>query len=153
MRPELIMQITVLAILIIQFIVIVFLLSKNKQGSQEHVLNKLIEYDNRLDKNESNIRNELELKFGQNRSDLTGLYTQFSSLVDTKFNNFSDSFNVTSKTNRDELSSTLRQFEEKSSERISILTKETREGLEKSRDAVEKKLNEIQEGNEKNLKK
>ena len=150
--------------IIIQFIVMVILFSKNRQGSQEHILQKLTEYDTRLDKNEVNLRNELELKFGQNRSDLTislksvsdqltTNITKFTELVDNRIDLIRNSFDLSSKTNRDELTASLKAFEEKSSARIDSLTKETKDGLEKNRDAVEKKLKEIQEGNESKLEK
>jgi DNA recombination protein RmuC len=140
----------------------VILFSKNRHGSQEHVLRKLTEYDARLDKNEVKLSNELESKFGQNRSDLTislksvsdqviTTITKFTELVDNRINLIQNSFDSLSKTNRDELTASLKAFEEKSSARIDSLTKETRDGLEKNRDAVEKKLADIQQGNEKKL--
>ncbi|MCL2130274.1 MAG: hypothetical protein FWH35_07980, partial [Treponema sp.] len=60
-----IIELAVLAILIIQFIVIIILFSKNRQGSQEHVLRKLTEYDQKLDKNDINLRDE----FSRNRDE------------------------------------------------------------------------------------
>jgi DNA recombination protein RmuC len=164
MSISFIIQFIILVLVLIQFIFIIVLLNKNKQDSQRQILNKLLEYDNRLDKNETSIRNDLEVKFGQNRSELTtslmkvsenlsSTITQFIRIVDTKIQSIQESIASSSKINRDELASSLRMFEEKSSLKIESLTRETKEGLEKNRSAVEKKLSEIQEGNEKKLEK
>jgi DNA recombination protein RmuC len=211
----LIIELVILAVVIIQFIVLLVLLAKNRQGGQEHILQRLTEYDTRLDKNEANIRDE----FGKNREEtnrsakenreelsltlktveekLSSTITNFTGLVDNKmktiqefldsglkFNreelnksisvfeegvtksiaSFSEILNkelksvqdrvaVSTKESREELSASLKSFEEKSSQKIDALTKDTKDGLEKNRDTVEKKLAEIQEGNEKKLEK
>jgi len=142
MQFDIILLLAIFLVIIIQFIVMVKLLSKNKQGSQEHVLQKLLDYDKRLDKNELNLRNELESKFGQNRIELSA-----------SLQSISDSLSSSLKINRDELASSLKSFEEKSTAKIEILTKDTKDGLDNNRDIVEKKLAEIQEGNEKKLEK
>jgi DNA recombination protein RmuC len=248
MSLDFIIEVAILAVVIIQFIVIIVLLSKNRQGSQEQVLQKLLEYDKRLDKNELNIRDE----FGRNREEtnksskesreelsstlrmveekLLAIITQFTGLVDNKIKSISDSLESSSKSSREELSNnitnftgivdnkmktiqefldsglkfnreelnksisvfeegvtksissfseilnnelksvqdrvntstkesreeltfSLKSFEEKSSAKIEALTKDTKDGLEKNRNTVEKKLMEIQEGNEKKLEK
>jgi DNA recombination protein RmuC len=100
----------------------------------------LVEYDNRLDKNESNIRKELEIKFGQNRIELTSSHQSLS-----------DSLNKSLKINRDELAHSLKLFREESTAKIESLTKDTKDVLEKSREAVEKKLTDIQKQNEDKL--
>ena len=142
MRADLIIQIAVLIIILIQFIVIIILQSKNKQGSQEHVMQKLIEYDTRLDKNESNIRVELDSKFGQNRKDMT-----------IALQSVSDSMSKSLKDNRDELSNSLKLFRQESSTKMDALAKETKDGLDRNRETVERKLIEIQTGNEAKLDK
>jgi len=143
----------ILIIVIIQFIILIVLLSRNRQGSQDHVLQKLVEYDKRLDKNESGIRNELEVKFGQNRGELasslksgheqlSNTITNFTGLVDNKINSVLNSLAASSKTNRDELTKSIIDFE-----------RQVTTGLEKNRETVEKKLSEIQTGNEAKLDK
>jgi len=143
----------ILIIAIIQFIVLITFLVKNRQGSQEHILQKLGEYDKRLDKNESGLRNELEVKFGQNRGELasslksgheqlSNTITNFTGLVDNKINSILDSLSATSKSNRDELTKSIIDFE-----------KQVTTGLEKNRETVERKLSEIQTGNEAKLDK
>jgi DNA recombination protein RmuC len=211
MNLNFIIELAILIVVIIQFL----LLLKSRQGSQSHVLQKLLEYDRRLDKNESNIRDE----FGRNREEtnksskesreelsttlrtveekLSAIITQFTGLVDNKMKNIQefldsglkfnreelnksiavfgesvtksmsgfseilnnelksvqDRVNKSTKESRDELTSSLKSFEEKSSAKIEALTKDTKDGLEKNRNTVEKKLMEIQEGNEKKLEK
>jgi len=149
----LILESVILIIVIIQFIVFIALYSKNRQGSQEHVLQKLVEFEKQLEKNEINLRNELEMKFGLNRGELTsslksgheqlsGTITNFTGLVDNKINKIIDSLALTSKSNRDELTKSIVDFE-----------KQVTTGLEKNRETVEKKLSEIQVGNEAKLDK
>jgi DNA recombination protein RmuC len=143
----------ILIIVIIQFVVIIALSSKNRQGSQDQVLQKLAEYDKRLDKNEAGLRNDLEVKFGQNRGELasslksgheqlSNTITNFTGLVDNKINSILESLAASSKTNRDELTKSIIDFE-----------RQVTTGLEKNRESVEKKLSEIQTGNEAKLDK
>jgi DNA recombination protein RmuC len=165
MAPEFIVELSVLIILIIQFIVIIILFSKTRQGSQDHVLQKLIDYDSRLDKNESTLRDE----FGKNREEtnrsakesreelssslksvseqLSTTITNFTGLVDNKIKSILESLDHSSKTNREELAASLKAFEEKSSLKIEALTKDTKDSLDKNRDTVEKKLADIQKDN------
>ena len=137
-----IFQLLILGFLIIQIALIIFFRTKQKSGSQEHVLHKFIEYEKRLDKNEVTLRDE----FGKNRDENS------RSAKDTR-----EELSSTLRINREELLNNLRlslkDFEEKSSAKIESLTKETKEGLEKNRNIVERKLAEIQEGNEKKLEK
>ncbi|MDR2602830.1 MAG: DNA recombination protein RmuC [Spirochaetaceae bacterium] len=196
MDLNIVIELAILAVVIIQFIVIIILLAKNRQGLQ-----KLIEYDDQLDKNKSGIESSLRDEFGRNRGELSQslktvseqlstTITNFTGLVDNKIQSILNSLTTSSKSNRDELNKTiitfeekvtrilntelksvqdgvnhstkesreelaasLKQFEEKSSAKIEALTKDTREGLEKNRETVERKLAEIQTGNEAKLDK
>jgi len=125
-----------LGVVVLQFIVMISLFMKNKKGSQTDISEKLIEYAQRLDKNESTLRDE----FGRNRMETN------KTAKDSR-----EELSHALKSNRDELSAALKIFEERFSSNIGALTRETKEGLEKSRDAVEKKLADIQQGNEKKL--
>ena len=125
-----------LGVIVLQFIVMMILLLKSKKDSQEDIPQKLIEYAQRLERNEATLRDE----FGRNRLE-TG-----KTAKDTR-----EELASALKVNRDELSAALKVFEERFSSNIGILTRETKEGLEKSREAVEKKLSDIQQGNEKKL--
>jgi DNA recombination protein RmuC len=246
MEMNLIIELILLTIVIIQFITMIILFSKNRKGSQSDVSQRLVEYSQRLEKNESTLRDE----FGKNREEtnksakdsreelssslksvseqLSTIITNFTGLVDNKIKAILDSLAESSKTNREELTksitdftgtidgnmknmqgfldaglkfnreelnksisvfedkvtnsisgfskvlneelksvqdrvnhstkesreeltASLKLFEEKSSAKIETLTKDTKEGLEKNRDAVEKKLADIQQGNEKKL--
>jgi DNA recombination protein RmuC len=208
MDLHIVIELAVLAVVIIQFIVILVLLAKNRRSAQDPVLQKLTEYDARLDKNRSGIESSLRDEFGRNRNELSlslkavseqlsTTITNFTGLVDNKIKSILDSLATSSKSNRDELNKTiltfeekvtgsiasfseilntelksvqdrvnhstkesreelsasLKQFEEKSSAKIESLTKDTKEGLEKNRETVEKKLAEIQTGNEAKLDK
>ena len=153
MELGLLLNFVILAVIIVQFIVIIILIGKNRQGSQDDVLKRLIEFNARLNDNEINIRNELGNQFGQNRGDLTlslksvsdqlsTTITNFTGLVDIKIKSIIDSLALSSKTNRDELAKSIIDFE-----------KQVTNGLEKNREIVEKKLAEIQAGNEIKLEK
>lgn len=122
---ELSILLLILCIVIIQFIAMIVLFSKSRQGSQADVSQKLAEYAQRLERNESTLRDE----FGKNRNE-TG---------------------KTAKDTREELALTLKQNREELSVKVEMLTRNTNEGLEKIRSAVEKKLEDIQQGNEKKL--
>jgi len=169
METSLIIQLVIILILFLQFILIITLLYKSRQNSQTDISQKLIEYSQRLEKNESTLRDE----FGRNRTEtgkaardtreelagtlktfsdqLTSTVTRLAELVDNKMKSIQEYMIVNLKTNRDDLSSSLKHFEERFSVRIEALTKETKESIEKTRDTVEKKLAEIQQGNEKKL--
>jgi DNA recombination protein RmuC len=153
MELSLLLTLLILLVLIIQFIVIIILIGKNRQSSQDDVLKKLIEFNTRLGENELKIRNELGNQFGQNRGDLTlslksvseqlsTTITNFTGLVDNKIKSILDSLSVSSKTNRDELAKSIIDFE-----------KQVTNGLEKNREIIERKLAEIQAGNEIKLEK
>ncbi|MDR0382368.1 MAG: DNA recombination protein RmuC [Spirochaetaceae bacterium] len=213
MRVELIIELAMLVIVIIQFITLTAMLSKTGQERSSDILQRLAEYAQRLEKNETALRDE----FGKNRQEtnraakdsreelssslksvsgqLASIITNFTGLVDNKIKAILDSLETSSKTNREELNksisvfeekvtrsitgfsevlnkelksvqdrvnsstresreelaASLKSFEEKSSARIEALTKDTKDGLEKNRDAVEKKLADIQQSNEKKL--
>ena len=169
MDMRFVVELSILAVVIIQFIVMIVLFSKNRQGSQADVSQRLMEYTQRLEKNESTLRDE----FGKNREEtnraakdsraelsaalksvsdqLSTTITNFTRLVDDKMKNIQQFLDSGLKFNREELNKSISTFEQKSSAKIELLTKDTKEGLEKTRDAVEKKLADIQQGNEKKL--
>jgi len=153
MEMAFLLNFIILALIIIQSIVIIILIGKNRHGSQEDVLKRLIDFSKQLGENELKFRNELGNQFGQNRGDLTlslksvsdqlsTTITNFTGLVDNKIKSILDSLSVSSKTNRDELAKSIIDFE-----------KQVTNGLEKNREIIEKKLSEIQAGNEAKLEK
>jgi DNA recombination protein RmuC len=169
MNIELIVELAILAVVIIQFIALAVILAKIRQGQPSDLPHRLAEYSQRLEKSETVLRDE----FGRNRQEagraakdsreelalslksvseqLSAIIVNFTGLVDNKIKAILDSLAASSKTNRDELAASLKAFEEKSSAKIEALTKDTKDGLDKNRDAVEKKLADIQQGNEKKL--
>jgi DNA recombination protein RmuC len=135
MEPGLIIELVLIVIAIVQIIVIIVFFSKAKHGSQEHVLQKFIEYEKRLDKNESSMRDE----FGRNREEtnrsakdareeLTASLKSFTELVDNKIKSINELFDFSSKSNREELNTSIHAFEEKVANSIAgfseILNKE-----------------------------
>jgi DNA recombination protein RmuC len=164
---------SLLAVLVIQFVVILLLLSKSRQGSsasqaaQELLLQKLL--DEKLDKNAASMRDE----FGRNRDEtnkaakesreelslslksvsgqLMTTISGFTGIVDNKMKNIQELLDTSLKFNREELNKSIAAFEQKSSAKIEALTKDTRDGLEKNRETVEKKLSDIQKENEAKL--
>jgi DNA recombination protein RmuC len=165
METGFIINMIILAIAVIQFIVIIALFSKNRQGSQEHVMQKLAEYENKLDKNEATLREEfdknrdstnksareareeLSLSLRSVSEQLSKTITNFTELIDNKMKNIQVFLDSGLKFNREELAKSLKEFEEKSSSRIEVLTKDTKDNLEKNRETVEKKLSDIQKDN------
>ena len=169
MQNYFLISLIILALIIIQFVFIIILMFKTKRNSQENVLLKLAEYDQKLDKNEVSLRDE----FGRNREEtnksaresreelasslksveekLLAVISNFNVGIDNKIKNLTDSLDSGLKFNRDELSSSMKSFREESSAKIEALTKDTKDGLEKNRDTLEKKLADIQKQNEEKL--
>jgi len=159
----------ILVLIIIQFVLLIILLLKTKRASQENVILKLAEYDQKLVRNEANLRDE----FGKNREEtnrsaresraelssslksvedkLLKVILNFNVGIDNKIKNLTDSLESGLKFNRDELSSSMKTFREESSAKIEALAKDTKDGLEKNRDTLEKKLADIQKQNEEKL--
>jgi len=114
-----------LAVVIIQFVVTVVLLLRNRRGSQADISQKLLDYSDRLDKNETALRDE----FGKNREEsnksakdsreelasnlklvseqLSATITRFTELVDNKIKYISDSLTESSRMNREELAKNM----------------------------------------------
>jgi DNA recombination protein RmuC len=171
MGIDFIIELAIFAAVIIQIIILIILFSKNRHGPQEHVLQKFIEYEKRLDKNESSMRDE----FGRNRDETNksakdareelnkSIYT-FESKVTTSISSFSeilnkelksvqDTVSQSTRISREELANSLKSFEEKFSAKIETLTRDTNQLLEKNRETVEKKLSDIQKENGEKLEK
>jgi DNA recombination protein RmuC len=128
MNMEFVVELVLLAVVIVQFVVMIILFSKNKQGSQADVSQRLVEYSNRLEKNESTLRDE----FGKNREEtnkaardsreelssnlktvseqLSAIITGFTGLVDKNIKAILDSVSESSKMNRDELAKNMTGF-------------------------------------------
>jgi hypothetical protein len=83
-------ELVILAILIIQFIVMILLFVKTRQGSQIDVLKRLNEFGSRLGENELIFRTELGNQFGQNRGDLTVSLKSVSEQLSTTIASFTN---------------------------------------------------------------
>ncbi|GMO43890.1 MAG: hypothetical protein Pg6C_05790 [Treponemataceae bacterium] len=125
MNVEFVIELTLLVIVVAQFIAMLVLFAKNKQGSQADVSQNLAEYTQRLEKNESVLRDE----FGKNREEtnkaakdsreelslslksvseqLSTIITNFTGLVDNKIKSILDSLEASAKSNRDELAKNM----------------------------------------------
>ena len=121
MSMEFVVQLVILTIVIIQFIVMIIIFSRNRQGSQAEIQQRLVEYTQRLEKNESTLRDE----FGKNREEsnkaardsreelssnlklvseqLSTTITGFTGLVNKNIKAILDSLIESSKMNREEL--------------------------------------------------
>jgi DNA recombination protein RmuC len=157
---DLIVELAVLIIVVVQTILFVVFILKNRQDSQGHILRNFVEYEKKLDKNESSMREEfvrnreeINKSAKDSREELSKSLNVFTELVDKKIQSLAELLNSSSKHNRDELSNSLKLFEEKFSSKIESLTKETTTGLEKNRETVEKKLTDIQKENSEKLEK
>jgi len=145
-------------VVIIQCVLVAALLLRNRQVSQDNIIQKLTDYDKRLDRYEMYLRDE----FGRNREEagksakdtreeLSASITGFTGLIDNKMKHMQDFFDVGLKFNREELAKSMTAFEQKSTTKIEALTKDTKESLEKNREVVEKKLADIQRDNSEKL--
>jgi DNA recombination protein RmuC len=111
----------VLVAVIAEIVLLCVLIARQNHGSHELVAEQFAGFEKRLDKNEYAIREE----FVRNRHELA----------------------ASLKSTREELSKTISDFEGKSSARIEMLTRNTRDSLEMNRATVEKKLTDIQKEN------
>lgn len=171
MEMDLIVEFIILALVIAQFVLIVFLLFRKNSDTSTMVSQKLLDFENRLIRIEGSIREEFSknrdesLKFGrEGREELSGSLKSFeekfitsisgfTGIIDSNIKSIKALLDSSSKSNRDELTHSLKLFEEKFSSRIEVLTKDTSLVLEKSRETIEKKLGDIQKENGEKLEK
>jgi len=110
----------ILAAVVAQIIAffIVLALRRNPE-KQENVLQKFTDYENRLDKNENAVREEI----GKNREDmiraardsrdeLTKVFVDFTTMLDRKISAMQEMVHNSARSNRDELSVSLKTFGE-----------------------------------------
>jgi len=112
----LIILVAVVAQIIAFFVVLALRRSPEKQ---EKVLQKFTDYENRLDKNENAVREEI----GKNREDmiraardsrdeLTKVFVDFTTMLDRKISAMQEMVHNSARSNRDELSVSLKTFGE-----------------------------------------
>jgi DNA recombination protein RmuC len=131
----------------LQLILLVILLIRRNGPREEQVLGKFIEYEKRLDKNESSLRDE----FGRNREEisrsakdsreeLNTVFINFSSLVEGKLRALQESVNLSAKTNREELSNALEKMRGVIEKKLLDIQNDNGQKLEKMRETVDEKL-------------
>jgi DNA recombination protein RmuC len=172
---QLVIEICVLVIIVFQSVLLIIFFAGR---GQRRVLEKFLEYEKRLDKNELSLRDE----FGRNREEiyksakdsreeLGANFNNFSLMVEGKLRTVMESVDNSAKTNREELAASLKTFGEGFSGNVKefnelqrekfgelilkqdTLTKNTHEIFDKIRESVEKKLNDIQTDNTAKLEK
>ncbi|MDR3123176.1 MAG: DNA recombination protein RmuC [Treponema sp.] len=121
MEIKIVIELLLLALVIIQFIAMLVFFSRDRRGAAGDVPQKLVEYSQRLERNESTLRDE----FGKNREEtnkaardsreelssslkrvseqLSATITGFTGLVDKNIKAILDSLTAASRMNRDEL--------------------------------------------------
>ena len=122
---QFILTITILIIALVQLILIFILLKSKNQNEREKVLDKFIEYDKRLDRNELTVKDE----FGRNREEM----------------------NRSARESREELGATLKSFEKSTQDiferirdsvekKLAEIQNDNSVKLEKMRETVDEKL-------------
>ncbi len=96
-------------------------------------------------------RREYSLNFQEFRKELGELFNRFSAVMEQKTDNLQGLTLKNLRDNREELSASLRSFEEKFTRTVAELTKSTTDRLDVIRSAVDKKLESIQKDNNEKL--
>jgi DNA recombination protein RmuC len=175
---DLISVIIIALLLINMLLLIVVLAGRRKKGAETQVLDRLIGYEQRLDRSEASLRDE----FGRNRDEisksardsreeLTAVFAQFSAMLDGKLRGIADSVADSARVNREELSASLKSFEEHFSDNVrqfndlqkerfadlsvkqDALARNTRESFDRIHDSVHQRLLDIQTDNSVKLEK
>ncbi|MCL2067722.1 MAG: DNA recombination protein RmuC [Treponema sp.] len=151
---------TVVIILVLYFLVI---FRSRGRGGQDKIFQKIADYENRLDKNEAAVREEI----GKNREDmirasrdsreeLTRVFFDFSAMLDGKLRSVQEMIDKSARINREEMTSSLRSFEERfavnvksfndlQKEKFTELIADNNAKLEKMRETVDEKLHKTLE--------
>ena len=146
-------------IVLVQLIIILVLLKRVSNGSQDHVIKKFEEYEKHLEKFESVLRDEFSRNRDETakaasmaRDELTTTFTSFSTLLDKKLTNIQDAVHISGKQNREELAFSLKSFEakvdgmrESVEKRLSAIQEDNSAKLEKMRETVDEKLHKTLE--------
>ncbi|MDR2601819.1 MAG: DNA recombination protein RmuC [Spirochaetaceae bacterium] len=172
MEAKFVIEIMLLIVIIAQMVLfIIFIIKRSGDKPEKDISQKFIDYEKKLDKNESSmrdefgrIREETNKSAREAREELASSLksfeekfscniTNFTSLTEIKIKSISELMEASSKNGREELTKALNSFEEKFSFRIGALTKDTTAVLEKMRETIEKKLADIQKENGEKLEK
>jgi DNA recombination protein RmuC len=152
MEMSLALEFVLIALVVVQMIIIIIIAAKNKRTSQEDIVRNLVEYKDRLEKNESNIRDE----FSKSREELSKSLTpvemklsaqisNFTGLVDNKMKNIQDFLNAGLGFNREELNKSITIFEKKVSTNLSGFSETLNNGLTSVQDRLSNSTKESRE--------
>lgn len=114
--------------LVANIALLVVLIARPRAGGSEAISERLAGYEKRLDRQDAALREE----FSRNRMELTATFTRFSGLLEQKLSAVQESVHASGKAGREELTLALKSFEGK---------------VESMREAVERKLTDIQQDN------
>ncbi|MDR1971288.1 MAG: DNA recombination protein RmuC [Treponema sp.] len=175
MEFNLVIELVILAFILIQIAVFILFVSRARKGSQEHVMQKLVEYDKRLDKNEASMRDEFSRNFATNRDEsnksakdireelaaslksfeekFSTSITNFTGLIDKKFFSLSDLLNKELKAVQDTVSNSTRLSREELARSLKEFEEKFSAKIENLSNDTGKKLEEIRKDNDEKLEK
>jgi DNA recombination protein RmuC len=157
--------VTVIVVAVAVQIIAILLVVRKKagQGSRENIYQKFIDFENRLEKNERAVREEI----GKNREDmirasresrdeLTKVFIDFTAMLDKKISTVQEMVQNSARTNRDELTVSLKSFGEQfavsvksfndlQKEKFSELIANNSARLDKMQETVDEKLHKTLE--------
>lgn len=107
---------------------LVALIARPRASGAEAISERLAGYEKRLDRQDAALREE----FSRNRMELTATFTRFSGLLEQKLAAVQESVHASGKAGREELTLALKSFEGR---------------VESMREAVERRLTDIQQDN------
>jgi DNA recombination protein RmuC len=143
MPTQLIVAAGLLLLIGVQIILLICILARGNTGTQKQVLEKFTAYEQRLDKNETVLkdefnrnRTELKSEFAQNRTETHGAAKSARDESNASFTRFTMSLNAQLKAMSDIVTLSGKQ----SRAELAV-------SLDKIRDTVEKKLSELQSDN------
>jgi DNA recombination protein RmuC len=122
-------------------LLLMVLVRKGGSREQEQAAQRFLEYEKRLDKNELSLREE----FGRNRGELNRVFINFSSLLEGKLKNILESVSDSARVNRMELSNSLEKLREAVEKKLLDIQNDNSLKLEKMRETVDEKLHKTLE--------
>ncbi len=121
------------------------------QQTYKLIDSKMTDFAKILGSGFSDNRREYSLNFQEFRKELGELFNRFTATIEQKIDGLQGLTLKNLRDNREEMSASLRSFEEKFTRTVAELTKSTTDRLENIRGAVDKKLESIQKDNNEKL--
>ena len=148
---ELVFFCIITALLVVNAILLVVLLSKAKKDDSDIVKAKLSDYESKLDLYEKDLKDEFERNRKEN-SESNRETRQESTEVLVKFqDSITSKFDALTKNTQESMTNNLTKFMSTLSERLDFLSKVTQDNLTKQQETVQNSLKNMQESNEKKL--